>query len=353
VSTDVELIRGLFVAQERWGWQYVDPAPAADLDASRRPAWREPPEPDMTGLRARAARGRAKLAKRLGLVAVAWLVISIGSSSYGLLVLLVGGGLAFAPWLLPTLRISSMRRSAQERGAAAWAEFEQADRAWVERADLLRRSEQARRSAAMVWFPVGLESGPSRVDVFGGTGDGWASLLTTVGASLLAASRNVLVLDLSEAQVASGLARLAASWGVPVTELELPRDHAELDLLGGLPTEHLAEVLADAVGSMRPGPAQVDLRALDAELLRAVADRLDRPVTAARLAAGLNVLRRVYDLGGERTEERAGADPADVLCGRCGWAAGSGAAGAAVPGRTAEPARHRRSAGRRRQRATG
>jgi hypothetical protein len=298
VSTEVELVRGLFVAQERWGWEYVDPAPAAELDEARRPVWLEPPGPDMTALQERAARGRAKLPKRLGLTAVAWLVVSIGSTSYGLLALLVGGGLAVTPWLVPTRQISSMRRSAQERRAAAWAEFEQADRTWVERAEQLRRGEQARRSAEMTWFPLGLLSSPSRVDVFGGTGDGWASLLTTAGASVLAAGRNVLVLDLSEAQVASGLAPLAASWGVPVTELELPRDQAQLDLVGDLPAEDLAEVLADAVGSMRPGPAQVDLQALDAELLRAVADRLDGPVTAGRLAAGLNVLRRVYDLSG-------------------------------------------------------
>jgi hypothetical protein len=45
VSTEVELVRGLFVARERWGWEYVDPAPAAELDEARRPMWLEPPGP--------------------------------------------------------------------------------------------------------------------------------------------------------------------------------------------------------------------------------------------------------------------------------------------------------------------
>ncbi len=298
VSTDVELVRELFVARERWGWEYVDPDPAVRLDPTARPVWLEPPGPDLTQLQQQAARGATGLLLRLVVVVVVCMVMSIASAGAGMLVLFVGGALALAPWLLPASQISSAKRTAQERRAAAWTAFQQADQAWLWQAESVWRSEEARRAAAMLWFPVDLTSGRGRVDVFGGTGEGWASLLTTVGASLLAGGRNVLVLDLSEAQVAVSLARLADSWGVPVVDLEFPKDQARLDLLRDLPAEELAEVLTEALGSMRPGPAQVDIRALDAELLRTVAGRLDSPVTASRLAAGLNVLRHAYDSGG-------------------------------------------------------
>ncbi|MFF9980319.1 hypothetical protein [Streptomyces erythrochromogenes] len=54
-----------------------------------------------------------------------------------------------------------------------------------------------------------LGSGPARIDVAGGTGDGWAGLLTGFGAPGLADGQALLVGDLTEQAVAVELAQLA------------------------------------------------------------------------------------------------------------------------------------------------
>ena len=82
-----------------------------------------------------------------------------------------------------------------------------------------RKEEQARCEAASLWYPLQLRSGASRVDVFGGTGDGWASLLATLGNSLIQAGSSILLVDFSEWHVGGGLAMFAAARGISMTRL--------------------------------------------------------------------------------------------------------------------------------------
>src|SRR5262249_59664124 len=93
--------------------------------------------------------------------------------------------------------------------------------------------------------------GTARVDVFGGTGDGWASLITTVGSSLLCSGGRVMVIDLSEQHVADGLAAFAETAGFTVSNVELLRDAPSGMLLQGLTREDVAEVVASGLATIR------------------------------------------------------------------------------------------------------
>lgn len=156
-------------------------------------------------------------------------------------------------------------------------------------------AERLRVSEALRWFPVHLASRARRVDVYGGTADGWAALLATLGGSLVANGKGLWLLDLSHQTVGRELAVLADVRRVPVVGVELPSASAPPDLSWGLPADELAEVLAEALSTLRPEGTDIDLRATDASILHAVIERLDEPLTFGRIASGLEVLLRVHD----------------------------------------------------------
>ncbi|MBF6332351.1 hypothetical protein [Nocardia transvalensis] len=238
-------------------------------------------------------------------------------------VFLVGAALTALSVWVPQRRYSSAQRAFDTWRADAISRFEADHRAWEAAVVEHDQREHHRVTTALLWYPLRPESRPSRVDVFGGTVDGWASLLTTVGAALLSSGGHVLVLDFTEGQLVGDLARFAAPLGCPVQAVELPGHRHRLntgnseldtrpanadDLLVGLAAGEVAEFFAEAVHTLRNhesggaaagGHGFVDLRSLDTELLQAVCDRLDQPVTFARIAAGLKVLRRVYQRGSD------------------------------------------------------
>ena len=132
----------------------------------------------------------------------------------------------------------------------------------------------------MRWYPVQLTTRPARIDVFGGTEEGWASLIVTVGSPLLVAAA-------------------AKSHGVAVQEL--PRDLAELGIVADLDATELAEVVAETMHTMNRTQFGADLRGLHTDLLTAVGERLSGPPTFAELVAGLQMFRRVYDAASDET----------------------------------------------------
>ncbi|MGW7520437.1 hypothetical protein ACWGJ2_33140 [Streptomyces sp. NPDC054796] len=156
-------------------------------------------------------------------------------------------------------------------------------------------AERRRVDEALRWFPVQLVSRPRRVDVYGGTADGWAALLATLGGSLMANGKGLWLLDLSHQTVGRELAALADVQRVPVARVELPSASVPPDLSWGLAADELAEVLAEALSTLRPEGADVDLRATDASILHSVLERLEAPVTFGRIASGLEVLLRVHE----------------------------------------------------------
>ena len=296
-----ELAQRLFVPAERYGWEYREPVgitPSPLLP--KKPQWREPLQPDWTWHDANRRRGR----RALGLCLAGTVT---GASA-----------LAFTPWgawLAPVVAVAGLtagvvavvlpeRKRKKNLGAytrhreALLAAHKRAMAAWNAEVARHDRSERERVDSAPRWYPLRLREGWSRVDVFGGTPDGWASLLATLGPSILESRNDVLVVDFSENGVADDLAQFARLRDVPVSQVRLPAGSSRADVLSGLSAEDVGELIANATHS-RGDRDEEELRALDADLLEAVAERLEKPYSFARLEAGVRVLRRVYDVSRE------------------------------------------------------
>jgi hypothetical protein len=297
-DTSIELVERLFIPRECWGWEFVAPAPLAKSpEADSPPAWQEPEPPDVNELESGIATAKKKLPKRLGIAAVLFLLAALGSPAAGAVVLVAGATMAYVvPVLLPAQKIKSLRAQTRAARDADYAQYERARQQWQWRMDTHDEQERARQADALLWHPIHPQASPSRIDVFGGTGDGWASLLATLGSSLIESGYAITVLDFTEQYIAGGLAAFVSAHGGRVTDTDLPNDTARFDVLAHLAADELAELLAAAVHTMRPADAPVDLRAVDTELLESVIGSLDEPATFARVVAGLEVLRRTYDV---------------------------------------------------------
>lgn len=301
-TADESLLERLFSPLPRWGWEFVQPpSPRPSPEAARPPRWQEPPAADTRSIEAARWKARRKLRGRI-LIAGFLLLVGLAEVAHGGIVLVLPA-LAlsyfwFGPIVLAGRRVAAAQRKVDEERAARRAAYEAQVADWRRRVDGHAVAERRRIDAELLWYPLRLESGPSRVDVFGGTPAGWASLTATIGSTLLAAGASMVILDFSEADIGGGLAALAAHRSFPVRRCETPQQLAGLHLLDGLTPEDVAEVIAAAANTGRQTADRVETRALDADLLAAVTGRLDAPFTFGRLSAGLRVLRRVYD-GGE------------------------------------------------------
>lgn len=277
------LVARLFTGAERWGWEFV---PAPENDEHDPPRWREPVDVTVAWWEKRRRARRVPLLS-LGVGAISyggWLLpVPAATTRAALAVSVLVVGLALIvvrEVVLPRARLAEAGRvrdralDRYRRQIAAW------------------QSARLRHDVPECWFP--LRTTAARVDVFGGTGDGWAGLVTTVGSSLLRAGSGVLVVDLSEQRTADGLAAFAGAAGYPVSGVELSHDHAGA-LLAGLPPDEVVEVVVGAVATLRGPAADADL--VDADLLTTVTRCLDAPITFARLAAGLRVVRGHHDPG--------------------------------------------------------
>lgn len=283
----------LFVATERWGWEYLDVAPAA-FDAGPDPEWFEPPPPDLSELSEQYSDARAQLPKRAAITVGVTIVVLFMSPGLALCALLVGGLWSAVPVLLPTRRMQQVNKEWQKHCAAERAAFEthcHQRAAWI--ADH-QRQDELRLATATRFQPLRLESAASRVDVFGDTSDGWASLLTTAGSSLLQSGNDIVLVDFSGEHVADALNALARARGFGTSHSTLPAESDRFPLLNGLTAHEVAELLAEVARGPWPKGEHPDHRGLHAELIRTVAELLDGPLTFRKLAAGLRVLRRTY-----------------------------------------------------------
>ena len=287
------LQKSLFVPNERWGWQYVDPGmPASSLLRNQPPTYRDPPQPNSIALIQRVAEGRSKLGKRIAIVIVVLLIFGSVGHGAGLIVPIALGAFFFLPMLLAQNELGSSQREWEASRQARQTRYEQETRTWHEAIQAEEQREWARIQATPLWFPLQFNSTADRIDIYGGSPYGWPHLLATFGATAVANKAALLVVDFTEHDVAAGLMDLARG-STAVTGMQLPRDAAKLDLLEGLDAEEVAEVFAEALetrrGSLDPG-----LRALDAEVLLAIGQRLEGKITTEKLAAGIRVLQRVH-----------------------------------------------------------
>lgn len=325
----------LLAAPVRWGWQgaaTADPPPPtpAPLQLGPKPAWIEPPHPDTSALHAQRSKAVQKLVVRATLAVVAFLafgvyqvtleskVAQLGGSDatevYGYI--LPAAGILLVLWVFPALgairRASASIRAFQQPyltlRAAEQQRHQTARREW-EAATRQHQAEQhaaqqalARHLSGPLWYPVHPVSEPTRVDVFGGDPHrfGWACLLVMLGTSLLVRGHRLTVLDLTGQEVGGELVKIAGTKGLRArwTPLE---EGSDIDLLAGLSNQDIAESLAyaltertDAAGA--GAGEQREERALAVEVLGQVLACLDRPLTFARLAAALRVLRRGGDV---------------------------------------------------------
>ncbi len=306
VPTGGQLTEALFRPPQRWGWEYVDPHPVSDYPhLDQYPQWQEPSGPDLSHLYELHRRAEAKQRQRLtwaGGVSLFGLIMLGSAGGFGIFLLLVGVGIGAAAIILVQNPLNEIRRLQQQAEAEKQAQREEYRRVcaqWDAEIQRHKEQEEKRFQATPLLYPLVLEGLPSRVDVFGGTFEGWAAVLTTMGTSALAGGSSMAVLDLSGQQVSGPLAALSVKAGVRVTTATVPDGLARGGLLGDLNPRELADVLAEAISSMRPRTDHVDLQAMDAELIHTVARQLGRPLTFARLAAGVEVLRSTYDLDGD------------------------------------------------------
>lgn len=292
-STIHDLANRVFGPPEKWGWEYREPVSARrSPEWDREPLWVEPSMP-VAQMQRRVSPGRV-------VIVVLILLIGLALREVGIVLDLLAIVLA-AIWFLPLLT-SAQRARSQEQAAIGQraqdhAAYKENWQAWRRSVESWNTGERARIDKADLWYPVTAESSVSRIDVFGGTSDGWAALVTTLGASLLAAERFVLLLDLSEHDVSSELVNMTHARGMPADVLDLPSEQGYAQMLAGLSSEGVAEILAEAVNTSRES-GSVELRALDAALIQSVTDRLEGDLTIRRIGAGLQVLRRTYDPNG-------------------------------------------------------
>jgi len=289
-----DLAEQVFRLPEKWGWEYREPVPARrSPEWEKEPLWVEP-------AKAHGIQHHSQAPTKRIVIVVLILLVGLALRQYGIVLDLLAIALA-AIWFLPLLtnaeKTQSQQRTATQQRDQEHARYQEAWQAWKTSVESWNTGERARIDKADLWFPVTADQSLSRIDVFGGTPDGWAALITTFGASLLAADRFTVVLDLSEHDVSSELVAMARARGIPADVLDLPSDAGYASMLAGLGSEDVAEIIAEAVGTSRE-TGSAELRSLDAALVRCVTDRLEGGFTFRRIGAGLQVLRRTYDASG-------------------------------------------------------
>ncbi|WP_189213700.1 hypothetical protein [Actinokineospora fastidiosa] len=210
----------------------------------------------------------------------------------GVAVLVLGLCLSLLSVWRPSRRIKATMRKARRHRQGRMVAFQIEDQRWQSHVRALEEKERRERESMRRWYPLRLQSGANRVDIFGGTPDGWASLITTLGASLVSSGQAVLVVDFTEEHVADGLVEFALQQGVQAHHVNFPVDIAPSALLAGLRSDEVVDLVADGVRA--PNGEGMDHRSIDSAVVRTVVEQMDQAPTFRRLVEGLGILRRTY-----------------------------------------------------------
>jgi len=305
------------------GWeyalQYLDPGPPPARPAPPGP---EQVNPGWVAAQYREERRLSRPATAGGALALALAVLCVALGAAGLLnAALTATGLtcglvlaASCAWPVRRgardLRVTLARE--EQRVARARAVWNDHLAGQQEEHTRRLRDWQARRrafGAQPQWHGVGLPAGIDRVDVAGGTLDGWSTLLARLGGLRLVAGGRVTVLDFSAGAVAQDLLAAARASGIDPLVWVLPGDLPRFDLGAGLAGPALADVLAEAA-TAAGDPAVAADPAQETAILERIAAVLS-PVpggsaagavagpSIAQLAAGLRVLAQVGEPGAD------------------------------------------------------
>lgn len=310
----------LLAPPARWGWRPPEPYRPSTLATPLPdpPRWTAAAPVDTSALRRTRSRAVGSLVRRLLLLGVVLAVVALAREDLRTMAADLGEVALevyeiVLPLLLVVLAVSVVAAIATlGRRTAAIAQFEKPYRAQMandrkRHEEALAGWEAARRqheeAAARLaeeqlafergpqWFPVHPQQDPVRVDVLGGDAAcrGWASLLATVGTSVVAAGHSVTVLDLTGLDVAAELVGIVATSSRPASVVRLGSGEP-VDVLSGVTRGSVATALADAL--VADGPERREEHAFVTEVLTGVVEALDEPVTLERMAAGIGLLRQ-------------------------------------------------------------
>ncbi len=302
----------LFEPGQRLGWIFRDRRQFATAFPEPPPP-RPPVPPHLFAVR-QAAQQRFRRSVTIAVViggaavVLAALVAALGSAYPGS----ISGGIGIAVVVVAVAAGLAITGSMAARRSAATRAVQQAEHdlaggyqrqaaAWAERKAAYERADSARVDGLAEWGAARVPAGTRRIDIFGGSLHGWEAFLTVYGTSVLA-ERPALVADFSRELVCRELALLARAAGAPVDVQVLPAQLADSSVLAGLPGQHLAAALVEAMhsGDAHPAGAQ---RSIDDRILGELCSSLGDQVSLARLAAALRVLMGGQDKSGLLTPQ--------------------------------------------------
>jgi hypothetical protein len=285
---------------ERLGWIFND------RNLYRRKFMESPPQPgrvppELVEQLDRAQRGRARrIATALG-VGVG-LAVLIGCCGLGLaqlggqrdggttvvigfvavIALLAGvGGAVFAGWL-PT----HAKKALADAQSEIQRDYERDHTAWDSRRQWHDQQQQQVVDAMAEWAAASPTPGTRRVDIVGGTSYGWEAVLTVFGGSLLATRGPMTLVDFTGEALCDELMELATVTGRSVSELRLPAELDQFDLVAGLEPDELVDVLVEAMHGDAPEGSRAE-RSQDAMLLQQLSRSLAPDLTLPRLLAAV------------------------------------------------------------------
>ena len=197
--------------------------------------------------------------------------------------------LAFAAGLTVIQVVSSGSRCQLAAAAISRASrrHERALMAWERRNQSHENAEAKRVADFDEWGPAVLPPRVDRLDVFGGSFEGWEALLTVHGASQLAI-RPLLVADLTGELICGELLDAATDMGLSSSLRRLPGELGATGLLSAFTPEQLAIVLSEVLH--RTDHDNEESRALDVRILEQTTSALGGRVTFTRLTAAIRIV---------------------------------------------------------------
>jgi hypothetical protein len=170
-------------------------------------------------------------------------------------------GALFVPWLVFPVEavialISASRDSAmvpdQSQAPRLEIEHQKSIAAWQTRVMEFEAAERRREETVDLWFPVPVPGTARMICAFGGSSISWTALLTTLGATMMGANRQIFIADFSRRHTTDDIRNLCRSAGYPVQETVITASDKSQDdtgLFADLTWKDLATVLVEVLHS--------------------------------------------------------------------------------------------------------